>query len=86
MPDAVRPWLNKLGELEPHRQDGARIHDHCKSRDICEKAVCYMPDAQMTGSASDFHKFHVTIAQKGTAANGYQVSSHSTATLIAVVL
>jgi hypothetical protein len=31
----------------------------------------------MTGSASDFHKFHVAIARKGTAANGYQVRGHT---------
>jgi hypothetical protein len=31
-----------------------------------------MPDAQMTGTAADFQKFHVALAQGGHAANGYQ--------------
>ena len=34
-----------------------------------------MPDAQMTGTACDYHKFHVALANHGKGANGYQLLS-----------
>ena len=52
-PDPARPWLNRVDGLELHRQESARIHDHCKSQELCARGLCLMPDAQMTGTADD---------------------------------
>lgn len=43
-----------------------------------------MPDAQMTGVADDYHKFHYALANGGRAANGHQLlSSRSVEVLMA---
>lgn len=81
-PDPERPWMNRLGQLEPHTNDDPRIHDHCKSEEICAAATCYMPDAQMTGTAADWEKFHVALARAGSGSNGHQLLSPASVTLL----
>lgn len=53
----------------------AKIPDPCASKPLADGATCMMPDAQMTGLASDFHKFHFALANNGRAHNDYQLLS-----------
>ena len=44
-----------------------------------------MPDAQMTGTASDFQAFHVALAQRGAPANVSRFVSRAFATTVVVL-
>lgn len=73
----LKPWLNKFGDLKIHDNTPgvAKVPDSCGSKALADGAACMMPDAQMTGRADDYHKFHFALANGGLAASGHQLLS-----------